>query len=375
MGARDFHAGGHRLGVAQRAMRAALHKFLIAMALICVAAAPALAGDHVVRIMTQNMDEGTDFQALLAAQTPGDFLLAVTTTYQGIQATKPAERAKTIARGISKERPDIVGLQEASILRTGTTAPATTVQSDLLQLLLSELENLGEHYRVAAIVPGLDAEAPSTLGFDVRITTQDAILVRGHRDDEHLKVSGNQVQHYLTNLAAPTAVGTTVTLPRGWASIDVTLEEQAFRFVTTHLDIFPAIQLAQVKELIASAGNTSLPVIFSGDFNATTDSGVDPTFPTYQTLIGAGFTDVWKQKRAPDPGFTCCQASDLRNPSSTLNHRIDLILTRGSFGIADIHLIGRTSADKTPSGLWPSDHAGVVADLNIAQRRMEDGRN
>ena len=51
----------------------------------------------------------------------------------------------------------------------------------------------------------------------------------------------------------------------------------------------------------------SLPIIVVGDFNVTADSGVDPTFATYQLLIGAGLTDLWPQKGGSDPGFTCCQ--------------------------------------------------------------------
>jgi endonuclease/exonuclease/phosphatase family metal-dependent hydrolase len=319
--------------------------------------------DDVVRIMTQNMDEGTDYQALLAATSLGAFVAAVTTTYQGILATNPAERAAAIAGEIARERPDIVGLQEASIVRTGNVAPATDVQSDLLQSLLDNLAPLGQHYSVAAIIPGLDAEAPSTLGFDVRLTTQDAILVR-----TGLAVANNHAQHYLSNVVASTAVGP-ITLPRGWASIDVAIEGRTFRFVTTHLDVTPAIQLAQVKELIPAAGNTTLPVIFSGDFNATADNGLDPTFPTYQAVINAGFLEAWPQKRAPDPGFTCCQAPNLLNTPSSLNHRIDLFLLRGAFGITDIRLIGNKPGDRTPSGLWPSDHAGVVVTLKLPRRK------
>ena len=71
----------------------------------------------------------------------------------------------------------------------------------------------------------------------------------------------------------------------------------------------------------------------------------------------AGFTDAWRSKRSPDPGFTCCQAENLLNPTPLLNRRIDLVLFRGGFGVADISLIGNRPADRTSSGLWPSDHA------------------
>ena len=145
----------------------------------------------------------------------------------------------------------------------------------------------------------------------------------------------------------------------------MTFEGRAFRFVATHLDTVPAIQLAQVNELLLTAGDTTLPVVFSGDFNATADSSQDPTFATYQAVINSGFRDAWLQKHAPGPGFTCCQAPSLAIATSMLNHRIDLILDRGRFGITDIHLIGDKLSDRTASGLWPSDHAGVVTTLEI----------
>ena len=151
----------------------------LAVAALIAAPSAAMADDDGgIRLITQNMNEGTDFIELGAARTPAEFVAAVTTTYNNILATKPAERAAAMAREIASQRPDLVALQEASVLRTGSGGPATTVRSDLLQSLLDELAGLGQPYVAVAIVPELDAQAPSTLGFDVRLTTQDAILVR-----------------------------------------------------------------------------------------------------------------------------------------------------------------------------------------------------
>jgi endonuclease/exonuclease/phosphatase family metal-dependent hydrolase len=333
----------------------------------CARADDANDGDRAVRIMTWNVDEGTDFLELTSAQTFQQFLAAVTTTYQNILATGPAERAAAMAREIARQRPDVVGLQEASILRTGT--PATTVQADLLQLLLSELAKLGQHYAVAAIVPGLDAGAPSTLGFNVRLTTQDAIIAR---TDIGLLTIHVQVQHFTTLLTIPTVIGP-ITIPRGWASLDAIIRGQPIRFVTTHLDPnSPPVQLAQATELVQTAGNTLLPLAFAGDFNATADDKSDPTFASYQAIINEGFRDAWKLEHPHKPGFTCCQAANLLNPESTLNHRSDLILLRGAVDVDDVKLVGNNQVDRTPSGLWPSDHAGVVATLKEHDRQVAD---
>src|SRR5689334_15881899 len=94
--------------------------------------------DGVVRIMTQNLYEGTNFSELVSATTPLAFLNAVTATRQNILATKPAVRAAAIAREIARERPHLVGLQEAAILRTAVVpattppTPVTTVEVDQL---------------------------------------------------------------------------------------------------------------------------------------------------------------------------------------------------------------------------------------------------
>ncbi len=59
------------------------------------------------------------------------------------------------------------------------------------------------------------------------------------------------------------------------------------------------------------------------------------------------------------------QAQPLNNPESQLNQRIELILTLGPVVDQNIALFGATQAGKTPGGLWPSDHAGVAAQLNV----------
>ena len=65
-------------------------------------------------------------------------------------------------------------------------------------------------------------------------------------------------------------------------------------------------------------------------------------------------------------GFTCCQESDLRNATSTADGRIDLVLYRGRFRVIDVTVEGTDPAtSKTPSGLWPSDHFGVLANVEL----------
>ena len=54
------------------------------------------------------------------------------------------------------------------------------------------------------------------------------------------------------------------------------------------------------------------------------------------------------------------------NADSSATDRIDLVLYRGRFRINDIAVTGTDPAtDRTPGGLWPSDHFGVVSHVEL----------
>ena len=79
--------------------------------------------------------------------------------------------------------------------------------------------------------------------------------------------------------------------------------------------------------------------------------------------MSAGFDDAWTRANPGDSdGFTCCHRERLDDPADRLRARIDLILTRGAIAATEAFLVGHTPADLR-NGLWPSDHAGVVATL------------
>ena len=318
-------------------------------------------------IMTQNMDEGTDYSALLTAQSPPGFFAAVTETYNQIAATQPTVRAAAMAQEIASAQPDIVALQEASIVRTGS--PPTSVTSDLLSSLLTTLNSLGQHYAPVIVGTELDAAAPSTLGFNVRLTTQDVILARTDLPASKLTIANAQAHQYTAQLVVPTPVGQ-IPVTRGYVSADITVNGTTFRFVTTHLDtgqVTPLIQQAQVAQLLAVEGASGLPIVYAGDFNSSANDILDPTHPVYGALTAAGLTDVWATAHPGDPGNTCCEDPGLQNVNSTLTQRIDFGLFSGPFTVHDAKLVGVSAADKTADGLWPSDHAGLLFTLEVPE--------
>ena len=87
----------------------------------------------------------------------------------------------------------------------------------------------------------------------------------------------------------------------------------------------------------------------------------------YNNVIAAGFTDAAVAGGRGNT-VTCCQDFDLLNPISALDARVDFVLFRGHFSVKRAAVVGDRPRDRTRSGLWPSDHAGLVAVLRIVGR-------
>jgi endonuclease/exonuclease/phosphatase family metal-dependent hydrolase len=326
--------------------------------------------------MTWNLDFGTDLGPIVAATTEFEFVTAVATAFTQAQATDFTGRARAWADEIERARPDLIGLQEAALWRTQTPADfsptpnATTVETDLVGLLLAELRSRGLKYEVVIAQTGTDVEAPGLFPtglVDVRLTLREVILAR---KSPGLKLTNAQGGQYAAYLTVPTVIGVPVALPWAWASVDVTRSGQSFRFATTHLDPISGVaQGLQADEFMAGPGATRLPIIWVGDFNSdaegTVITGVPSATATYESIIASGYADAWTARHSSNPGFTCCQTTDLLNPISILTERVDLVLTRGAFHVGKASLVGDEASDQLPSGLWPSDHAGVVVNLEL----------
>lgn len=322
--------------------------------------------DRELSVMTRNMYLGTDFGEIFAAQTPEELVAEVAEAYTEVGASIPAERIAGIADEIEAGSPALIGLQEVALWRIGAPfdpSPAETVTYDFLQLLLDELNSRGLHYAPIAIQSNFDAEVPAvfgpTLAFDVRFTDRLVVLARTDLQKSQLKIEDVQAQHFTTNLTFSSPTLGTLTIPRAWISVDAKMRGKTFRFVNTHLESFsPIINFIQASELVQTAGNTNLPLIFAGDFNSDAESND----ASYQLLLNEGLTDVWEQTHGNEPGLTW--ALFLTDPSVYTNptQRLDLVMIRGEVYTFDADVIGENPmTDRTPSGLMRSDHAGVTA--------------
>lgn len=327
-----------------------------------------------VTVMTRNVYLGADINRILAPPDPEiPIPLLVAQTWGMVQQTNFAERARALAEEIAAKRPHLIGLQEVSLFRiqnpgdflVGNPVAATEVAVDFLDILLNELAARRLHYRAVAVAEGIDIELPMATGqttplADIRMTDREVILAR-----EDVKVGDVVTKQF--DAKVPVALGgISIQIPRAWAMVKATVAGRQISFMSTHLETgaIEPIQRMQGQELMQVIGAETMPVVLVGDFNSDANG---TTTQTYSDLTGAGLVDVWSVARPGDPGLTGSQKEDLRNSPSTLSRRIDLIFTRGvdDWGVLNADVVGDEESDRTPSGMWPSDHAGVSTTLRL----------
>lgn len=353
--------------------RIAVFVLIVAMTV----AAPAARESGELSVMTRNQYLGADLTPILSATTPAGFVMAVQTALSQIAATNFPERAQAFADEIAERRPHLIGLQEAfSFTLNGVTgAPPFR---DQLADLLDALAERGLPYYPAAQVRNLTVTIPLAGGSVLQATDRDIILARSDVATWPVAIPGCRMSmdgcNYQVIAVVPSPVGP-INIERGFVAVDAAAEGQIVRFVNTHLEIpeLPVvIQAAQAAELIARLRATpnplDLPVIVVGDINsAPTDQPFSfngqTIIPPYLQFRSAGYLDAWTLRPGSPPGATCCQANDLLNAESLLHKRVDVIFTNAATTAVHANVIGADPEDRTSSGLWPSDHAGVVARL------------
>ncbi len=314
-------------------------------------------------VMTYNVYVGSSAEPLLTVENVLQVPTEVANMYNNVIASDFPGRAAAIAKSIKAYQPHVVGLQEISLIRqqspgdriAGGTVPAEEVVMDFLQILMDALQAEGLDYQVAAQIANLDVEMPmfTDMGIvDVRLTDFDVLLTRGD-----VPVSRTTSANYTNALTIEMLA---LEVYRGYTAVDATVAGVTYRVVNTHLEAFAQEnRVAQTQELVDILRDETLPVILLGDFNTAAPEGTG-----YQIFLSAGYVDVW-QMDSEGTGKTCCQDDDILNEVSDLSKRIDLIFVRNLELPTSVltHTVGDTPSERLDSGLWPSDHAGVVAHL------------
>ncbi len=373
----------------------------LVVAVCAVLAVPAAAAARrvTVRVMSRNLNLGANLElGVRATSLQGLVNTAGTILHQVDQNNFPV-RAKGLAAEILTKNPDLVGLQEAALWRTGpcTENPlppkATHVRYDYVQLLLNQLNRGKQRYRVVISEPEFDFEvyantdgnastaAPGCpLGSEIngRLTMRDVILARVGR----VRTSNARGGHFATQLQVKPA-GVALNVTRGWTSVDAQVPGAAkFRFVNAHLEAFDnqssnhtntgadvgngRIREAQAKELVKRGGPATgaLPVILVGDLNSDQRTEVKPGDAlAYEALLRAGFVE-----RSTSHPLGCCLKGDVLTTSggsrlSDFDHKVDHVMTNAP---RKITLVSSSVTGLKPvNGYWDSDHAGLFSVLTL----------
>lgn len=361
-----------------------------------------------VSILTRNQFLGADLTPIAQADDVPSFLAATRAALERIAVNNFPERAQALAREIAERQPDIVALQEVFDFRlNGQNGPPPFV--DHLAETLDALGGLGAAYVVVASVQNFNVALPADLDGDgapeslVSATDRDVILAREDLVDAGAvtsvplsgvcarpSVDGGPGCNYVTVATIPTPLGG-LPFERGYVAVDVAAGGKTFRIVNTHLEVenldpsnlSPLIQSAQAAELktvMDAITPAAVVLLVAGDLNSTP---FDPLFPDPtngpfvrpfqqfargvdlfgQPTAGGPYQDVWELRPGQPIGNTCCEPEHLSSPVSTLFERKDLVLSRTIPASVKANLVGSDVSDKTPSGLWPSDHAGVFVRL------------
>jgi len=332
-----------------------------------------------IQVYSQNVYPGFDIDAVEAAfgQSPEAAVMALTNGLLVLDATNWRERAARMAVEIEARDPDVIVLSElVSVKREGFQAVSGFLggtpfeplapywsalpdrTTDFLPIFAEELIKRGLHYNLVDTLRLTDVTIPIP-GFPVTVAAQyidrDAMFAR----------ADVQVDTVTTDTFA-VSLQSIATQTRGWIAADLEVHGKPWLVVGTH----PAPNWAEagktphITELLGAVAGATRPTIIAGDLNLL------PNSAEYAQLSAAGFVDLWTLRNGNSPlRATCCHGDDetLRDANDGLEKTIDYVMTRAipgyTTGPVQFTIFGDNLVERTATGMWPSDHAGLFAQL------------
>jgi hypothetical protein len=311
-----------------------------------------------IRVATYNLYLGADVTVVFGVTDADDLSRKAKVVLEQVVATDFPARADAVARVLVDEEVDLVGLQEVAQWSREVPgddgAARTEVWLDFLAGLLDALRRAGQEYDVHACTANFRGGA--------RVEGHEAMAVLGHnvilvRRGSGVHVTGERTGDFTRTLDITTPMpGLVLNVARSWGWVEAEVAGRPFRFVNTHMEAWhEGVRNAQRDELLGVLGDPGVPVLLVGDFNATPD----------RVGMPEEYVDAWAVAGAGGEGLTCGgENADLLAADDCLAVRIDYVWVRGA-QVQGCWVVGARQADRTPSGLWPSDHAGVVAEIML----------
>ncbi|MBT9560686.1 MAG: endonuclease/exonuclease/phosphatase family protein [Myxococcales bacterium] len=237
--------------------------------------------------------------------------------------TSPAERYEAIDRELTTLNPDVATFQEVKLGKSGA--------SSIDHLLPSHA------HRIVKGRPG---------GYVQAIVSRHPIL--------------RTLEVPFRNNRARMALGAVIAVPTPGGTREVLV-------LTTHLDYqltHHSERRAQLKAIVAAAESFDGPVAVTGDLNFGDGEAESDAIPDT-------FTDVWRALNGAAPGYTWDREKNPMAKKGSLvgepSRRLDRIFWRGGRALESRIVFNQRvrPADTTRPALFPSDHYGVFAKLEV----------
>ena len=391
-------------------MKRLLVSFLVALML--APASVAKAESPQVTVMTRNIYLGADVG--VAMELIPNLSAAAQFMWDQVKATDFNKRAPKLAAEVIAERPDVIGIQEATIWYCKKNAwSKRTEVFNFTEQYLAAIKARGQDYVLAtkdgvtalntgysiAAIPfvtmvndpetfqPLFGQDKAACGFEIA----DALVIRADLSGKVLAVGNTEYE------ASYTVVPTIMTIYRGYSWADIKIGNTPVRFITTHLESLwdenkVPNAAKQAQQLISDLNETRNPIVIMGDFNS------DPRDPriaddpnvggqpaaskscpaggsecsAYRLMFEAGFKDAGPDSldsRNNSWGMNALLTgpdSDRLKYSQQLGNiagysdRLDYVFVKNGAVPLVSRLIGAT-----PPNNLNSDHAGVVSLISI----------
>ncbi len=360
-----------------------------------------------ITVMTRNIYLGADVGKAL--ELIPDLPAAAQYMWDQMRKTDFGSRSKLLADEINQYKPDVIGIQEATIWKCQKNlwSKRTTIY-DFVEILLKQLSGeyeVAELNSAKAYNPGFSISPIPYLTKVIdpevfqRIFSQDSAFC-GFETGDTLIVK-KQLQSEVINLgnteyeASYSVVPTLMTIYRGYTWADIKINGTPTRFITTHLEsLWDENKIPnsarQARQLISDTSNTKMPLIIMGDFNSDPkdprgkgglNPGLQPveslncppnssTCSAYKLMIENDFIDAGPNSLDPK-NFTWGMNAQLSGPDLErksaaqkfgnqfgFTDRLDYVFVKNNVRVNSAEIIGV----KPP---YASDHAGVVVKILI----------
>lgn len=365
-----------------------------------------------VTVMTRNLYLGADVG--VAMDLIPNLSAAAQFMWDQVKKTDFNKRAPKLAAEIIAKKPDVIGIQEATIWFCKKNAwSSRTEVFNFTSQFLAATKAQGTEYVLAskagkiAINTGYSISAipfitmvndPETFqplfgqdraacGFEIA----DALAIRADLAEKVLAVGNSEYE------TTYTVVPTIMTVYRGYSWADIQIGQTPVRFVTTHLESLwddnkvPNAAL-QAQQLINDLRSTRNPVVIMGDFNSDPrdprisddpNAGGQPTASkmcpagaskcnAYLLMTEAGYQDAGPDSLDPK-NYTWGMNALLTGPdpvrlkygtqlgnTAGYSDRLDYLFVKNGVDVSTSGLVGAV-----PSNNLNTDHAGVFAILAI----------